>query len=82
MNTLSVAWLITGGLLCVVLTLSILLWLQWLNARHHKVELSVLRSLMQSLGEIVQRLEREKAELAAGLRAEKGQVELLKRRLG
>ena len=63
------------------LVLAIILWLQWLQLRQHKVELAVLRDLLKRLGEIIQRLEHEKAELSAGLRAETGQVELLKRQL-
>jgi len=81
MDAISVAWLVVGGSFCVVLVLSIVFWLQWLHTQQHKAELSVLRSLVQSLGEIIRRLESEKAELAAGLRAEKGQVEYLKGQL-
>lgn len=81
MSGLSVAWSVMGISLCAVLVLAILLWLQWLKTQQCKAELSVLRSLFTNLGEIIQRLEREKAELTAGLRAEKGQVEQLKRRL-
>jgi membrane protein implicated in regulation of membrane protease activity len=82
MSAMSVSWLATGVALCAVLVLTILLWVQWLHTQQHKAELSVLRDLLQSLGEVVQRLEQEKAELTAGLRAEKGQVEQLKRQLG
>jgi hypothetical protein len=74
-------WLVTGGSLCAALVLVIILWLQWLQLRQHKVELAVLRDLLQGLSGILQRLEQAKAELTAGLRAETGQVELLKRRL-
>lgn len=81
MSGLSVVWLMMGIAVCVVLVLTILLWLQWLHAEQRKAELSVLRHLVQNLGEVIHRLEREKAELAAGLRAEQGQVEQLKRRL-
>ncbi len=81
MGTMGTFWLVTGGSLCAVLVLVIILWLQWLQLRQHKVELAVLRELLQGLGGIIQRLEQEKAELTAGLRAETGQVELLKRQL-
>ncbi|MCP9338487.1 hypothetical protein NA640_07765 [Pseudomonas xanthomarina] len=74
-------WLVTGSSLSAALVLTIVLWLQWLQLRQHKVELAVLRDLLQGLGGIIQRLEHEKAELSAGLRAETGQVELLKRQL-
>jgi len=70
-----------GGSLCGVLVLAIGFWLQWLHFQQHKAELIVLRSRFQSLEEIIRRLEIEKAELAAGLRAEKGQVEQLKGQL-
>jgi hypothetical protein len=56
-------------------------WLQWLHAQQHKAKLSVLRSLVQSLSEIIRRLESKKAELAAGLQAEKGLVEHFKSQL-
>jgi len=79
MTAMSVAWAVMGVSLTAVLVLTILLWVQWLNTQQHKAELSVLRSLLQSLGEIIRRLECEKAELSAGLRAEKGQLEQLKR---
>lgn len=82
MNAMSVSWLVMGGSLCAVLVLAILLWVQWLHTQQHKAELSVLRDLLKSLGEIIQRLEQENAELSAGLRAEKGQIEQLKRQLG
>lgn len=81
MSAMSVTWLVMGVSLCAVLVLAVLLWVQWLDTQQHKAELSVLRSLMNSLGAIIERLEAEKAELAAGLRAEKGQVEQLKRQL-
>lgn len=81
MNAMSVSWLVMGISLCVVLVLMILLWVQWLHTQQHKAELNVLRSLLQRFGEIVQRLERENAELAAGLRAEKEQMEQLKHKL-
>lgn len=81
MNAMSVAWLAMGGSFCMVLVLATGIWLQWLHSQQYKAELSVLRSLVQSLGEIIRRLEGEKAELAAGLRAEKGQVEQLKGQL-
>jgi len=81
MDAMSVAWLLVGGSFCVVLGLSIGFWLQWLHTKQHQVELNVLRSLVQSLSEVIQRLESEKAELAAGLRAEKRQVEQLKGQL-
>lgn len=70
MSGLGVAWLMMGVSLCAVLVLIILQWLQWLNTQQHKVELTVLRSLLQSLGDVIQRLERENAELAAALRVE------------
>jgi len=81
MDAMSVAWLVMGGSFCVVLVLSIGFWMQWLQTQQHKAELSVLRGLVQNLGEIIRRLEGEKAELAAGLRAEKGQLEQLKGQL-
>ena len=81
MGTMGTFWLVTGGSLCAVLVLVIILWLQWLQLRQHRVELAVLRELLQGLGGIIQRLEQENAELTAGLRAETGQVELLKRQL-
>lgn len=81
MNAMSVSWLVMGGSLCAMLVLAILLWVQWLHTQQHKAELSVLRDLLKSLGEIIQRLEQENAELSAGLRAEKGQIEQLKRQL-
>ncbi len=81
MDAMSVAWLGMGGSFCLVLVLTIGLWLQWLHTQQYQAELSVLRGLVQSLGEIIRRLESEKAELAAGLRAEKGQVEHLKGQL-
>ena len=70
MDAMSGAWLVMGGSFCAVLLLSIGLWLQWLHTQQYKTELSVLRGLLQNLGEIIRRLEDEKAELAAGLRAE------------
>ncbi|AHL74338.1 hypothetical protein CH92_04240 [Stutzerimonas stutzeri] len=82
MNAMSVSWLVMGGSLCAVLVLAILLWVQWLHTQQHKAELSVLRDLLKSLGAIIQRLEQENVELTAGLRAEKGQIEHLKRQLG
>jgi len=82
MDAMSSAWLVMGGSLCVVLVLAILLWVQWLHVQQIEAKLGVLRGLLQSLGEVIRRLEHEKAELAAGLRAEKGQVENLKRQLG
>ncbi|MGK9065643.1 hypothetical protein [Stutzerimonas chloritidismutans] len=75
MSGLGVAWLMMGVSLCAVLVLIILQWLQWLNTQQHKVELTVLRSLLQSLGDVIQRLERENAELAAALRVERRQAE-------
>lgn len=75
MSGLGVAWLMMGVSLCAVLVLTILLWVQWLNTQQHKVELTVLRSLLQSLGDVIQRLERQNAELAAALRVERGQAE-------
>ena len=81
MGTMGTFWMVTGGSLCAALVLAIILWLQWLQLRQHKVELAVLRDLLKGLGEIIQRLEHEKAELSAGLRAETGQVELLERQL-
>lgn len=81
MDAISGAWLVMGGSLCIVLVLSVGFWLQCLHTRQYKAELNVLRGVVQSLGEIIRRLESEKAELAAGLRAEKGQVEHLKGQL-
>lgn len=81
MDAMSGAWLVMGSSFCAVLVLSIVLWVQWLHAQQYKAELSVLRCLLQNLGDIIRRLEEEKAELAAGLRAEKGQVEQLKGQL-
>tara|TARA_Y100000782_G_scaffold63152_1_gene69010 strand:+ start:2473 stop:2772 length:300 start_codon:yes stop_codon:yes gene_type:complete len=81
MGAMGTFWLVTGGSLCAALVLVIISWLQWLQLRQHRVELAVLRELLQGLGGIIQRLEQEKAELTAGLRAETGQVELLKRQL-
>jgi hypothetical protein len=78
---MSVTWLATGLSLCGMLVLTILLWVQWLHTQQRKAELSVLRSLMKEVSEVIERLEAEKAELSAGLRAEKGQVEQLRRRL-
>jgi len=82
MSAMSVSWLATGIALCAVLVLAILLWVQWLHTQQHREELSVLRELLQGLGEVIQRPEQEKAELIAGLHAEKGQVEQIKRQLG
>ncbi|MCQ4261017.1 MULTISPECIES: hypothetical protein [Pseudomonadaceae] len=81
MDAMSIAWVVMGGSFGLVLVLTIGLWLQWLHTQQYQAELSVLRGLVQSLGEIIRRLESEKAELAAGLRAEKGQVEHLKGQL-
>lgn len=81
MGAMGTFWLVTGGSLCAALVLAIILWLQWLQLRQHRVELAVLRELLHGLGGIIQRLEQERAELTAGLRAETGQVELLKRQL-
>jgi hypothetical protein len=81
MDAMTSAWLVMGSSLCVVLVLAILLWVQWLQLQQNKAELSVLRALLQSIGGIIQRLESENTELGAGLRAEKGQVEQLKRQL-
>lgn len=81
MDAMSGAWLVVGSSFCALLVLSICLWLQWLHVQQFKAELSVLRGFVQNLGEILHRLEDEKAELAAGLRAEKGQVEQLKGQL-
>ena len=81
MDAMSGAWLVMGSSFCAVLVFFIALWLQWLHTQQYKAELSVFRGLVQNLGQIIRRLEDEKAELAAGLRAEKGQVEQLKGRL-
>ncbi len=81
MNAMGLVWLGMIGSLCAVLLLAIVLWVQLLQLRHQRSELGVLRDLLQSLGDVIRRLEQEKAELSAGLRAERGQVELLKRRL-
>lgn len=81
MNATDIFWLLLVGSLCAVLLLVIVLWIGWLQVRQQRAELRVLRELLQGLGEVVRRLEQEKAELSAGLRAEKGQIEVLKRRL-
>jgi len=81
MNATDIFWLLLVGSLCTVLFLATILWIQWLQIRQQRTELSVLRELLQGLGAVIQRLERDRAELSAGLRAEKGQVEVLKRRL-
>lgn len=81
MGAMETLWVVTGSSLCAVLVLVIILWVQWLQLRQHKSELAVLRELLEGLTGIIQRLEQEKAELSAGLRAEAGQVELLKRQL-
>lgn len=71
MSAMSVSWLVVGVSLCAVLVLAILLWLQWLQCRHCNKELDVLRDVLGRLGGVIQRLEQENIELAAGLRAEK-----------
>jgi len=81
MDAMSVFLMITGGLVCALLTSLIVLWVQWLQAAQYKTELAVLRELLRGLGDIIRRLESNNAELTAGLRAETGQVELLKRQL-
>lgn len=82
MDATSAFLIVTGSLFCLSLALLIVLWMQWLRAAQYKAELAVLRDLLEGLGAIIWRLETENAELAAGLRAETGQVELLKRQLG
>lgn len=78
---MSVTWLMTGLSLCGMLVLTILLWVQWLHTQQRNAELKVLRNLMRDVSGVIERLEAEKAELSAGLRAETGQVEQLKHRL-
>jgi ABC-type transporter Mla subunit MlaD len=82
MDTMGVFWVVTGGSLCAVLVLLTVVWVQWLQATQHKAELAVLRDLLRGLGDIIRGLEQENSELTAGLRAERGQAELLKRQLG
>lgn len=81
MDATDIFWLLLVGSLCAVLFMATIVWIQWLQIRQQRTELSVLRELLQGLGAVIQRLEKDRAELAAGLRAEKGQVEVLKRRL-
>jgi hypothetical protein len=81
MDTLNMVWTMIGGLLCLALVLVILLWVQCVHSLQYKAELRVTRDRLQSLAAKINRLEGEKAELAAGLRAEKGQVEHLKRQI-
>ena len=71
MNGMSLAWLLIGGSLCSVMVLLVLLWLLWLERRSQRCELTVLRELLDGLGQVIVRLEKDKAELTSGLRAEK-----------
>ncbi|GEM_PF-81857 len=71
MNGMSLAWLLIGGSLCSVMALLVLLWLLWLERRSQRCELTVLRELLDGLGQVIVRLEKDKAELTSGLRAEK-----------
>lgn len=89
MNGMSLAWLLIGGSLCSVMVLLVLLWLLWLlwlERKSQRCELTVLRELLDGLGQVIVRLEKDKAELTSGLRAEKAhvaqlcrQIELLRR---
>jgi len=81
MSAMSLSWLVVGVSLCSVLVLLLLLWLLWLNRRSQQRELAVLRELLQELGRVVARLEKDKAELFSGLRAEKAHVAQLRRQL-
>lgn len=81
METLSLSWLVMGVSLCVVLASLIALCALWLSHRRQRSELHVLRELLKNIGAVVQRLEREKAEFFAGLRAEKAHAAQLRRQL-
>lgn len=81
MNGLSLAWLLIGGSLCSVTVLLVLLWLLWLERRSQRCELTVLRELLDGLGQVIVRLEKDKAELTSALRAEKAHVAQLRRQI-
>ncbi|EKM94754.1 hypothetical protein C211_17080 [Stutzerimonas degradans] len=81
MNALSMSWLVMGVSLCMVLVALIALCALWFGYRRQQSELRVLRELLLNIGAIIERLEREKAEFFAGLRAEKAHAAQLRRKL-
>lgn len=81
MNAMSLAWLLIGASLCGVMVLLVLLWLLWMGRQGQQRELVALRELLDGLAQVIARLEKEKAELASGLRAEKAHVAQLRRQL-
>ncbi|EIK52757.1 hypothetical protein YO5_04994 [Stutzerimonas stutzeri TS44] len=81
MQVLSLSWLVMGLSLCVVLLTLGALCVLWLGYRRQRRELHVLRDLLHDIGATIRRLEREKAEFFAGLRAEKAHVAQLRRQL-
>ncbi len=81
MSAMSLAWLPIGTSLCGVMVLLVLLWLLWMGRQSQCRELEVLRELLDGLGQVIVRLEQDKAELTSGLRAEKAQAAQLRRQL-
>ncbi|MCQ4265084.1 hypothetical protein CXK91_12510 [Stutzerimonas stutzeri] len=81
MSAMSLAWLLIGTSLCSVMVLLVLLWLLWMGRQSQCRELTVLRELLDGLGQVIVRLEQDKAELTSGLRAEKAHVAQLRRQL-
>lgn len=71
MSAMSLAWLLIGTSLCSVMVLLVVLWLLWMGRQSQCRELEVLRELLDGLGQVIVRLEQDKAELTSGLRAEK-----------
>ena len=51
------------------------------GTQSQRCELTVLRELLDGLGQVIVRLEKDKAELTSGLRAEKAHVAQLRRQI-
>lgn len=81
MEALSMSWLVMGMSLCIVLVALIALCTLGFGYRRQRRELRVLREMLVNVGAIIERLEREKAEFFAGLRAEKAHAAQLRRQL-
>ncbi|WP_313285456.1 hypothetical protein [Stutzerimonas kunmingensis] len=81
MSAMSLAWLLIGTSLCSVMVLLVVLWLLLMGRQSQCRELEVLRELLDGLGQVIVRLEQDKAELTSGLRAEKACVAQLRRQL-
>ncbi|HBC00773.1 MAG TPA: hypothetical protein DC032_09375 [Pseudomonas sp.] len=81
MSAMSLAWVLIGASLCSVMVLLVVLWLLWMGRQSQCRELAVLRELLDDLGQVIVRLEQDKAELTSGLRAEKAHVAQLRRQI-